>query len=424
MTTRTRNPYQIVLLALLLSFAATLHAKDWPQWRGPNRDGVSKETGLLKEWPASGPALLWQQKDIGSGYSTPAIVGDRIYVISNKGTENEFVQALDTKDGKQVWSTTIGKVGPNQGPQYPGSRTTPTVDGELLIALGSDGDLACLETKTGKIRWQKNFRADFSGQPGTWAYSESPLVDGDAVVCVPGGGTATVVALNKKTGDVIWKTALPTADQAAYASPIIVEVNGVKQYVEFLQKGLVGLDAKTGKLLWRYEKTAQGSPANIPTPVADKNYIYSAAGRSGGGLVKINVKDGGFEAEQVYFSPKVPTAIGGVVKVGDYLYGTTGQGLMCAEFVTGDSKWQESGVGPGSVCYADGRLYVHGENGDVALVEATSDGYHEKGRFSPPGKPEYANQMQKSWSYPAIADGRLYIRDREALWCYDIKAGK
>ena len=186
-----------------------------------------------------------------------------------------------------------------------------------------------------------------------------------------------------------------------------------------LAVGLVGVDAKSGKFLWRYDKTAQGSPANIPTPVADDAYVYSGAGRSGGGLIKLKAKDDGFEVEQIYFTPKLPTSIGGAVKVGDYLYGTTGSGLVCAEFTTGNIKWQEKSVGAASLCYADGNLYLHGENGEVALVEAKSDAYKEKGRFTPPESPDRGHS--KAWAYPVVANGRLYIRDLTSLWCYDIK---
>jgi outer membrane protein assembly factor BamB len=384
--------------------------------------GVSKETALLKEWPKDGPKLVWQVKEIGSGYSTPSVVGKRLYLLSNEGTEKEFVQALEVTDGKRAWMTPIGKVGRNEGPQYPGARSTPTVDGDSIYALGSDGDLVCLETANGAIRWNKNLRSAFGGKPGKWAYAESPLVDGDALVCTPGGSDATLVALNKKSGEVIWKGVVPGGDDAGYASVITTEVGGVKQYVQFVGKGLVGLDAKTGKLLWRYDKTAQGSPANIPTPIAEGEYIYSGAGRSGGGLIMLKAKDGAFEAEEVAFSPKLPTAIGGAVKVGDHFYGTAGQALLCAEFKTGKLKWEERSVAPGSLCYADERLYIHGENGDVALVEASTEGYREKGRFTPPGQPERGRT--KAWSYPVVANGRLYIHDLGTLWAYDVKATK
>src|SRR4051812_3849392 len=220
-------------------------AADWPQWRGPGRDGISKETGLLKEWPKDGPKLLWQVKDIGFGYSTPSVVGDHLYLLSNKGTANEFAQALSVKDGKQVWSTRLGNVGPNKGPQYPGARSTPTVDGDSLYALGSDGDLACLETASGKLRWKKNLRTDLGGKPGDWAYAESPLVDGDRLVVTPGGADATLVALNKASGDVAWKSAIPGGDNAGYASIISIDAAGKKQYVQFLGNGLVGVDAQS-----------------------------------------------------------------------------------------------------------------------------------------------------------------------------------
>jgi outer membrane protein assembly factor BamB len=407
--------------AVVLLGAGSVFAADWPQWRGPHRNGISQETGLLKEWPKEGPKLLWQVKEIGSGYSTPAVVGERLYVLSNKGVDEEFVQALDVSDGHQLWSTRLGKVGnPDQQPSYPAARSTPTVDGALLYALSSDGVLACLETATGKLRWQKNLRTEFGGQPGQWAYSESPLVDGDVLVCTPGGSEATLVALNKKTGELLWKSAVPGGDQAAYASAIVVEVGGVKQYVQFLQNGVVGVDARTGKFLWRYDKTAQGSPANIPTPVAHDVYIYSAAARSGGGLVRLKVNQGAVEVEPVYASTNLPTSIGGAVQVGDYLYGTTGGALLCVEFRTGAIKWEDRGVGPGSVCFADGCLYLHGENGDVALVEATPEAYREKGRFTPPDPP--SRGQSRAWAYPVVANGRLYIRDLGTLWCYDVRA--
>ncbi len=412
---------RLSLLAVCLSsFALAAGAANWPQWRGPQRNGISSETGLLKEWPKDGPKLLWQVRDIGSGYSTPAVVGERLYLLTNKGMEEEFVRALEVKDGKQAWSTRIGKVGnPNQEPSYPAARSTPTVDGELLYALGSDGDLVCLERATGQVRWQKNLRTDFGGQPGIWAYAESPLIDGDVLVCTPGGAEATLVALNKRTGQLLWKSPVPGGDQAAYASAIVATVAGVRQYVQFLQKGLVGVDAKSGKFLWRYDKTAQGSPANIPTPVGRDNYIYSATGRGGGGLIKLNVNQNRAEPEQVYSSPRLPTAIGGAVLVGDYLYGTTSQALVCADFKTGDIKWTDRGVGAGSLCYADGRLYLHGESGELALVEATPEGYREKGRFIPPDQPDRG--QSKAWAYPVVANGRFYIRDFGVLWCYDVK---
>jgi len=408
----------------VLTVSVAAFAADWPQWRGPERTGISAESGLLEEWPAGGPPLLWQVNDIGDGYATPSVVGERVYVIGNRGMENEYVQALSVADGKTVWSTRLGKVGnPDQQPPYPMARSTPTVEGAVLYALSSDGDLACVETATGKIAWQKSLRAEFGGVPGKWAYAESPLIDSDVLVVTPGGSAATIVALNKKTGAVIWKSAVPGGDAAAYASAIVTEAAGRKQYVQFLDKGVVGVDAKTGEFLWRYEKTSTG-PANIPTPVAHAGYVYSAnARRFGGGLVQLHATAGGVTAEEVYFERAVPNTLGGQVLLDGYLYGTNSEGMVVSEFLTGKVAWQAESVGPGAVLYAAGRLYVHGENGDVALVEATTEGYREKGRFTPPNQPEHPRgPREAAWAHPVLANGRLYIRDLGTLWCYDVRS--
>jgi outer membrane protein assembly factor BamB len=400
-------------------------ADDWSQWRGPQRNGISRETGLLKEWPKDGPKLLWKIADAGSGYSTPAVVGDRLYFLGNEGLNNESVHAVTVKDGKRVWSARLGKVGPNAAQaNYAAARSTPTVEGDVLYALGSDGDLACLEIGTGKVRWQKSLRTDFAGNPGDWAYAESPLIDGDTLVCTPGGSEATLVALKKKSGEVIWKCAAPEGDKAAFASAIVVETEGIKQYVQLLQKGLVGVEAKSGKFLWRYGKPISRFDANIPTPIASDGYIYVGSAGTGGGAVKLNAKDGSVTPEEVYFGPKFPTAIGGAVNIGAFLYGTTAQALLCIEFATGQVKWEDRALGAASLCYADGRLYLHGESGDVGLVEASSEAYREKGRFTPPDQPKHSIPMEKAWAYPVVANGQLYIRDHGMLWCFDVKAAR
>jgi len=412
-------------LALFVVAAAALSAllaADWPQWRGPGRDGISKETGLLQDWPAEGPPLLWQRTELGDGYSTPAVVGESMYLVSNKGLDDEFVQALSTKDGSQIWARHIGKVGnPDQKPPYPGARSTPTVDGKMLYALGSDGDLVCMNAADGNIRWQKNLRTDFGGKPGVWAYAESPLIDGDVLVVTPGGTDATILALNKANGDVIWKSPIPGGEAAGYASVIIVDAAGVKQYVQFLAKGLVGVDAATGKFLWRYDHTAERSPANIFTPVAAGDFIYTGTHYSGGGMVRVSADATGFKADEVYFNAKLPKAIGGAVLLGEYMYGTTNEQVLCVNFKTGEVKWsKDRTMSPASLCYADNRLYLHGEtNGDVALIDASPEGYREHGRFTPPNVP--ANRQGKAWAYPVVANGRLYIHDWGTLWCYDVK---
>jgi outer membrane protein assembly factor BamB len=340
--------------------------------------------------------------------------------MGSTGIDEEFVQARAVADGKVIWTAPVGKVGnPNQRPPYPGSRSTPTVDGDVLYALGSDGDLICLETAGGKVRWKKNLRTDFAGKPGEWAYAESPLVDGDKVVVTPGGADATVVALTRTNGEVVWKSAVPGGDAAGYASIVVVEAAGKKQYVQFMEKGLVGVDAGTGKFLWKYENTAKGSPANIPTPVSRDGLVYSAAGMGSAGTVKLSAAGDGVKAEQVYLNKKLPVAIGGAVVVGEHLYGTTNSAMMCVEWGTGKEMWSERGIGAASVLWADDRLYLHGETGDMALVEPTPEGYREKGRFTPTDAPQRGNS--KAWAYPVVANGRLFIRDVGTVWCYDVR---
>lgn len=401
--------------------------EDWPQWRGPERNGTSAESGLLKQWPAGGPKLLWQVNDIGDGYSTPVVVGNRIYLMSNRDMENEFVAALSTQDGKVIWTTRVGNVGnPNQNPPYPKARSTPTVDGNFIYALGSDGDIACLEAKTGKLRWSKNIRKEFGGLPGEWAYAESPLVDGDLVVVTPGGAEATMVALNKKTGALVWKSVVPGGEPAGYASAIVVQGGGRKQYVQLLTKGIVGVDAKTGQFLWRYTEVAKG-PAQYFTPVARGEYVYCGALGVGGGMVRLKPEGSGVTAEQVYFVRGLPNGIGGAVLVGDHLYGTeVAQQLVAVEFTTGKVKWKSENFGWASVAAADGHLYFHFINGDIALVEASPEAFREKGRFAPPNQPKKKQVGQfpeGAFAYPVIANGRLYIRDLGTLWAYDIKVG-
>ncbi len=416
---------KLLLPIALLGLAATgLLAADFAQWRGPLRDGHSVETGLLQEWPKDGPKLVWQTTNVLGGYSTPAVVGDRIYLLGSEGAE-ESVLALAVRDGSKVWAVKLGKVGhPEQQPSYAGARSTPTVDGKFLYALGSDGDLVGLETATGKEVWRKHLRTDFGGKYGEWAYSESPLVDGDKLIVTPGGTNATVVALNKKTGELIWKCAVPDGSAAGYSSVLVAEFGGVRQYVQFLTSGLMGLEPGTGKLLWRYEKSGKGSPAVIIMPLVGDGMIYSGAFRATTALVKPVFKDGAFTVEEIYSNGKLPVGLGGVVKVGDYFYGSGGSVAMCVEFKTGTVKWEERSIGPGSLLVADQRIYIHAENGDVAMFEPSAEGYREKGRFTPPGLPARANPMEKAWPYPVVANGKLYIRDKDSLWCYDVKAGK
>lgn len=404
-----------------LAAASNATAADWPQWMGPNRNGISHEAGLLKTWPTEGPRLMWHAKNIGSGYGGPSISDGRVFITSNEGLENESVIALSVINGSRLWATRIGKVGnPDQRPSYPAARSTPTVDGTRVYALGSDGDLACLDSSTGEIAWTKNLRAEFAGEPSTWAYAESPLIDGDVVVCTPGGEEATVVALNKQTGEVVWKTLVPGGDAAGYSSIVKSTFGEVSQFIAYTAGGLVSVNANTGDLLWRYDRIKGSMGMSIMTPVTGGDIVFGGAGRVGGGAVRMIQATERIDIEEAYFNTKLPTEIGGALMVDGHLYGSSGQTLVCADFKTGAIRWEERIDAPGALIAADQRLYLYGENGRVSLIEASPSDYRVVGQFTPADGPEAANRMEKTWAYPAISNGRLYIRNKNSLWSYDI----
>jgi outer membrane protein assembly factor BamB len=409
-------------LAAFLVVGTTLSAADWPQWRGPSRTAVSAETGLLASWPAEGPRLLWRVSDLGAGYSTPAVAGNRLFVLVNRGVEDELLQARSIADGKLVWQVRLGSVGnPDQQPSYPGSRSTPTVTADTVYALGSNGDLVAVDRRDGRERWRRQLRQDFGGKPGTWAYAESLLVDGDTLVVSPGGETA-LVALHRKTGKETWRSRVPGGEDAAYSSAMPFRVGSVKQYVQFLQKGLVGIDAATGALLWRYDIPAVGSAANMASPIARGDVVFATTNQGGGGFVRLTGVAGGVTATPLHFEKKLGIGAGGAVLVGDHLYGANSQGLLAMAWETGTIAWHDRSVGAGAVAAAEGRLYVRGESGEVALVDASPAGYRERGRFTPVDPPDRGKA--KAWPHPVIAGGRLYLRDLGVLWAYDIRAPK
>ncbi len=400
---------------------------EWPGWRGPGRDGISKETGLLKKWPKDGPPLAWRATGLGDGYSSVSVAGGRIFTMGNVG-KDERVIALDEKDGKEVWSVAIG---PAQRVDYSGPRATPTLDGELLYTLGVGGDLVCLETAGGKERWRKNLRTDFGGHRPNWGFAESPLVDGDRVLATPGGKDATIVALKKASGELIWKAKVPAgnrrsafetrgeeSDGAQYSSSIKAPAPGGDEYIQLLRTGVAGVSAKDGKFLWRYNKPANGT-ANISTPIFHDNFVFAATGYgTGGGLVKLTAADGGVKAEEVYFVHEMQNQHGGMILVGEHLYGFDEGTLRCLEFKTKKQAWEARSVGKGSLVFADGHLYARSESGPVALVEATPQAYVEKGRFQQPDR-----SKENAWPHPVVAGGKLYLRDQDLLLVYDVKEG-
>ncbi|MFO0815391.1 MAG: PQQ-binding-like beta-propeller repeat protein [Gemmatales bacterium] len=401
-------------LLLSLSISPCLLAADWPQWRGPERTGLSKETNLLQQWPQEGPALHWKASDLGTGYSSPTIARGKIY-LQTTIDDVEYCIAMNEADGKRLWKTAIGKVGANQGPQYPGTRASVTVDGDLLYCLASDGEITCLSAGDGSHRWQKNLRKDFGGKPGMWAFSESLLVDGDKLVCTPGNDSASLVALNKLNGDVIWKSSIPDAGNAEYASIMVADFATGRQYVQFLRKGVVGVDAKTGKFLWKYSKTIDQG-ANILTPIVVGQKVFTSGSRTGGGLIELQGDADEVKVKELYFNNKLAPSIGGAVLVDGYLYGSTSQGVFCADFATGEIKWTNRSVGASSVCYADGRVYLRGHStGEVAIIETNPQAYTEHGRFKQPERSKI-----QAWPHPVIANGCLYLRDQNVMLCYKI----
>jgi outer membrane protein assembly factor BamB len=412
--------------ALLLALPLTAQgpnqkrAYDWPQWRGPNRDGLSRETGLLKEWPEGGPKLLWKTRGIGRGYSSVAVSNGRIFTLSDRKRDC-VVLAFDEATGKELWAT---RIAPGGG----GPNCTPTVDGDRVYALGRDGELACLGAERGEVRWQKSYTRDLGGRMMSgWGYSESPLVDGDKLVCTPGGDKAALVALNKYTGAVLWRSEVKNGGGSGYASVVASDAGGVRQYVTLLghSGGIVGVSAQDGRLLWRYNKMANGT-ANIPTPVVNRDLVFTSTGYGAGSALLRLVPDGqgGIEAKEVYFlkGRQLQNHHGGVVLVGDYVYGGHGHNdgqPFCLNLKTGTFAWaprRGPGSGSAAVAYADGHLYFRYENGTMALVEATPQGYRLKSSFELP-----RDTGTPSWPHPVVANGRLYLRGNDVLLCYDVK---
>ncbi len=552
----------VALIIALFLHGASSGQFDWPQWQGPDRTAHSKETGLLKEWPKDGPPLAWKVKGIGGGDSTPSVAAGRIYGMSHRGSD-EFVWALSEKDGKEIWAVRIAPALTTSWPQSKeGPSATPTVDGDRLYVMGLAGNVACLQVADGKLIWQRSVMADFGGRAPMWSYRESPLVDGDKVICTPGGEETTMVALNKLTGETIWKSFVPdragetpnrgpapnrpnvietdlllstldkdhnkviSADElaaaptvlltldknqdgkisedevtstpaassgpgrrrgggvmrmmkshsamdanedgaldaseiknaavalqkinanrddkltedevgmkhfgpqdtgAAYSSAIAIEFGGQRQYVQFLAKTVAGVSATDGKLLWRYDKPANGMKLNISTPIYHDGHVFAASAYgAGGGLVRLNKNaNGEITAEEAWFSKAMENHHGGVILHDGAFFGANGGNgggyMACLDFKTGAVLWNERDsdkrrVTKGSVAFADGRIYYRTEDGPIVLIEPSRKEYLERGRFNQPERTD-----KPAWAHPVIANGKLYIRDQDTLFCYDVK---
>ena len=387
-------------------------AGDWPQWHGPDRNGLSKETGLLQQWPTAGPPLVWMNSNMGVGYGSIAVKGDRIFA-QGSNRKQSIVTSLSRADGKPVWIKPIGVAGENE--QGSGPRGTPTVDGDLLYVLTENGDLACLKVADGAVVWQRNILKDFRGRNIQWLISESPLIDGNHVIVTPGGRNATLVALDKMTGSTVW-TSNGLSDEAGYASPVAADVQGVRVLMTLTANAGVGVRASDGKLMWRYPRVANNT-ANIATPVFHDNKVfYSSDYGTGAALLELTAAAGEVKARELYFTTEMQNHHGGVILVNGYLYGFNNIILTCLDFATGKLMWRNRSVGKGSLTYADGNLYLLGEDNVVGLAEASPAGYKEKGRF------KIADQGWPSWAHPVVSGGRLYIRNQGILAAYDIRA--
>jgi outer membrane protein assembly factor BamB len=406
----------IICAATVCSAIVTLSAQsastDWPQWRGAERNGVSRDTGLLRQWPPKGPTLVWSASQLGAGYGSIAVAGDRVFVQGMKNRQS-VVTSLDRASGKPVWSVALGPAQDND--RGPGPRGTPTVDADRVYVLSENGDLVCLMVADGKTVWRRNILKEFGGRNINWLVSESPLVDGTRVIVTPGGRNAGIVALDKMTGTTVW-VAKELSDEAGYSSPVVADVQGVRTIMTFTGNAAVGVRATDGRVLWRYGNAANNT-ANITTPVyANGKVFFTSAYGTGGALLRLQAKGEGVAAEEIYFTRNMQNHHGGVVLVDGHLYGFNNSILTCMEFETGKVLWRDRSVGKGSVAYADGHLYVFSEDNVVGLVEASPAGYREKGRFT------IADQGWPTWAHPVVSGGRLYLRNQNVLASYDVRA--
>ncbi len=391
---------------------ARLEAGDWNQFRGPNRDNLSPETGLAEKWPEGGPELLQTITGIGEGYASVSLVGDLMYTMGNVDG-GEQVIAMNRKTGDIVWKTRNGdeyREGQGNGP-----RGTPSVVDGLVYSLGGNGDLSCMTADTGNQVWHINILKEFGGGNITWGISESVLIDDGKVVCSPGGSDATVVALDARTGKVIWKSKVPEQPAASYASPIVATVGKVKQYVIFTSKGICGIRATDGEPLWGQNASSNGT-ANCATPIVVDNYVFSSSDYgTGAELVQLNVQGKTIRAKQVYFTKDMKNHHGGMIQLGGYIYGSNGDMLSCVEMKSGQPTWRERSM-KGSVVYADKKIVFRNEQGPVVLLAADSSQYRELGRFDQPDRSD-----RPAWAHPVIAEGKLYLRDMDKLLIYNLR---
>lgn len=390
-------------------------AADWPGWRGEARNDLSTETYLLKSWPEGGPKKEWMTKDAGLGYSGFSISKGTLFTMGAFG-EEERLLAFNASSGKKIWELKVGELLTNGWGDGP--RMTPSVSEGMVYTLGAKGNLVCADAKTGMHKWSVHLVNDLGGKVPGWGYTESVLLDQGRVICTPGGKKGALAALDAKDGKVLWRSEEFT-DGAQYSSPIVVENKGVRQYVQLVMKNIVGLDANTGKLLWKSSWT--GKVAVIPTPIYSDNHVYVSSGYGVGCKL---VELGSPTPKDVYENKVMKNHHGGVIKLGDHLYGySDGYGWVCQNFKTGELVWNEKkALGKGAIAYADDRFYCLGEgDGRIIMIEATPKGWKPQGEFTISPQTKKRNPKGKVWTHPVISNGKLYLRDQELIFCYDIK---
>jgi outer membrane protein assembly factor BamB len=401
----------LITLALVLSLSAAASNRapdDWPQWRGPSRDGRSVETGLLKAWPSSGPPLVWKAAGAGEGYSSFATSGGRLYTLGARGNQ-EFVIAFDAATGKQVWATPHGRrFGNDRGD---GPRGTPTIEAGRVYAFGASGDLSVLDANTGKIFWNVNVLEKFGGSNIQWGLSESPLVLSDRILINAGGKGASVIALKKTDGSLIWKS---QNDEAGYSSAVLHEAGGVREAIFFTGQRALGVDVEDGRLLWSYNRVANGT-ANIATPLVRGNRVFlSSDYGTGAALLELTPAGGGVTAKEIYFTNEMRNHHASSILVGEHLYGFSSAIMTAMHFDTGKVAWRDRSVGKGSLVFADDRLYVYSEGGVVGLVEPSPEGYREHGRFT------IKTGSLPTWAHPVVSGGKLFLRDQDTIYAYNV----
>jgi outer membrane protein assembly factor BamB len=399
-------------IGLFLLFSS--YGNDWPHWRGSDRDGLSKETGLLQEWPSGGPNKIWTTSEAGIGYSGFSVSKGRLYTLGAFGKE-EHLLAFDAKTGKKTWQISIGELLTNSWGDGP--RMTPTVADEKVYALGGKGNLVCVDAQSGRKIWQVHLVQDLGGTVPNWGYTESVLVDQGRVICTPGGEKGTLAALDSKTGKVIWRSREFT-DGAQYSSPIVINHEGTRQYVQLVMKNLVGIEADSGRLLWK--SPWSGRTAVIPTPIHDDGHVFITTGYGVGCKL---VKLGKGKAQDMYENKFMKNHHGGVIKHGDFLYGySDGYGWVCLDFKKGELQWNEKkALGKGAIAYADNRFYCLSEkDGKIVLIEATPNRWNPRGEFTITPQTKQRSTRGKIWTHPVISNGKLYLRDQELIHCYDV----